>query len=463
MKKKKILSVEKIGGTSMSHFKEVLHNIILNKGDQPTFYNRLFVVSAYSNVTNLLLENKKNGKPGIYSDFVQTNSYAEKLNQLLDRLISINNGLKSLGLELDKANEFIRQRISQTEDMLMNISELVASGYVNRNSIYLTAREILASIGEAHSAFNSANIISNNGLNAVFIDLSGYHDSEYLSIDQRIRKSFSGIDISSVMPIVTGYTKGTEGIMRKFDRGYSEVTFAKIASLLRASQAIIHKEYHFCSADPGIVGEENAIPVCNTNYDVADQLADIWMEAVHPAVSKTLELAGIDLCIKNSFDPEHNGTLISKNFKNKESKVEIISGNKNVMVIEIHDPAMVGTVGFDKAIMDIFVKHSTSYLLKATNANSISIVIRRAQTKELIHELHQSFYQVVAKKAAIVCILGTNIGNPGILAQAARALADNKINIECVSQSLRQVNIQFVVNIDQYEEAVRALNRTFNP
>jgi aspartate kinase len=461
VKEIKMISVEKIGGTSMSRFEEVLNNIILNTANLKTSYNRIFVVSAYSNVTNLLLENKKTGAPGIYTEFVETNSCGDKLSQLLKKLIEINKGFASIGLDLKEADEFIKQRIKQTEYNLQNISDLITSGYVDKTSVWLSAREILASIGEAHAAFNSANIISKNGLNAIFLDLSGFHDSEYLTIDQRIQKAFSNIDLSKVIPVVTGYTKGTEGIMRKFDRGYTEVTFAKIAAYLKASEAIIHKEYHFCSADPGIVGEENAIPVCNTNYDVADQLADIWMEAVHPAVSKTLEMAGVSLRIKNTFDPNHPGTLISKDYKCKDSRVEIVSGTENVMVVEIHDPSMVGAVGFDKSIMDVFARYKISYLLKATNANSISIVIRKTDNNEFINELKESFFQVTLKDVAIVCVLGSNIGKPGILAQAASALSENSINIECVSQSLRQVNIQFVVKVADYEKAIKALNKAF--
>ena len=42
--------------------------------------------------------------------------------------------------------------------------------------------------------------------------------------------------------------------MRAFDRGYSEVTFSKIAVEVKADEAVIHKEYHLSSADPKIVG-----------------------------------------------------------------------------------------------------------------------------------------------------------------------------------------------------------------
>jgi aspartate kinase len=63
------------------------------------------------------------------------------------------------------------------------------------------------------------------------------------------------------------------------------------------------------------------------------------------------------------------------------------------------------------------------------------------------------------KKVAIVCAIGSNIAKPAVLARAAGALARNKINIECIAQSLRQVSMQFVINRNQFEKAIVALNQ----
>ena len=95
---------------------------------------------------------------------------------------------------------------------------------------------------------------------------------------------------------------------------------------VKADEAVIHKEYHLSSADPAIVGVENSRPVGATNFNVADQLADIGMEAIHPKASKPLEVAGINIRIKNTFEPDHPGTLISNDYMGEESRVEIISG-----------------------------------------------------------------------------------------------------------------------------------------
>ncbi len=267
----------------------------------------------------------------------------------------------------------------------------MASGYVSKQNILLAAREILASIGEAHSAFNSVDIIRNNGYHATFVDLCGFHDAEYLTIDERINRAFRELDCSSTIPVATGYTKGTEGIMREFDRGYSEVTFSKIAVEVKAHEAVIHKEYHLSSADPAIVGVKHSRPVGNTNFNVADQLADIGMEAIHPKASKPLETAGINIRIKNTFEPDHPGTVISREYKGEESKVEIISGTDRVTAIEVHDPYMVGQVGYDLNMMKVIQRHNLSYILKSTNANSITMVFwEKDITDALMLELQGS-------------------------------------------------------------------------
>lgn len=454
-----MLTVEKIGGTSMSQFKDVLNNIIIGKRKPDELYNRIFVVSAYNNVTNWLLEHKKTGEPGVYVQFLEGGDYSIGLDSLCHRLLLINKGFEEIGLNQKEAEEFIAYRIGQAKMMLHSLSKVLASGYVNSEDICLAAREILASIGEAHSAWNSVNILNNNGITARFIDLCGFNDSQPLTIDDRIHMAFSKMDFSKTLCVATGYTKGVEGIMRAFDRGYTEVTFSKIAVEVKANEAIIHKEYHLSSADPNIVGVDKTVPVGRTNFIIADQLADIGMEAIHPKASKPLELAGINIRIKNTFEPEHPGTLITKDYVSEKAKIEIVSGTDKVVAIEVHDPMMVGEVGFDLRIMKIYERVGVSYILKSTNANSITTVVwDNYKARELVKELEKEFYQVMTERVALVCVMGTNIAKPGFLYRAAKALCDNGINIESFGQSLRQVNMQFVIKREFYKASVIALN-----
>jgi aspartate kinase len=454
-----MLTVEKIGGTSMSQFGDCLNNIIKNGRTEENMYNRIFVVSAYNNVTNWLLEHKKTGEAGVYAKFLHNEEYETALDELCNKLLEINNTFESIGLDLQEAAQFITYRIEQAKTYLSSMYKVLTSGYVEKSNLYLAAREILASLGEAHSTWNTVNILKNNQINATFIDLCGFNDNESLTIDERIHKAFLEIDFSKTLCIATGYTKGTEGIMRAFDRGYSEVTFSKVAVDVKADEAVIHKEFHLSSADPNIVGIEKSIPVGRTNFIIADQLADVGMEAIHPKAAKPLELAGVKIRIKNTFEPNHPGTLISKDYVSPEPKIEIVSGTDKVLAFEVHDPLMVGEVGYDLKVMEIMKLYHISYILKSTNANSITMVVwDKPEAYKLLDDLKNQVYQLTVKPVAIVCAMGTNIAHPGFLYMGAKSLSDKNINIECFGQSLKQVNMQFVIKRECYKDAVKALN-----
>ena len=452
-----MLTVEKIGGTSMSAFADVLQNIIFH-GRGPA--NRILVVSAYAGVTNWLLENKKTGAPGVYHHITQHQDFAAALHEVLAKLKNLNQTYAPLGLDLAAADAFIEKRIGLAKTYLDSLTNVLASGYVNSANILQAAREILASIGEAHSAFNAVNILQNRGVGATLVDLSGFDDARALTIDERIRQAFAGIDFASTICIATGYCKGTEGIMREFDRGYSEVTFSKIAVAVRPQEAIIHKEYHLCSADPNLVGVDQCRPVGFTNYDVADQLADVGMEAIHPKASKPLEINAIDLRIKNTFEPDHPGTLITRDYVAAHKHVEVITGTDKVVIIDIYDPLMVGTVGFDLHLMQAFYDLGVSYIFKATSANSISLVIWQKDLRpELVPALAARYEKVAVENVSMVCLIGSNLDQPGLLARAAGALAAAGINIRSAGFALRQVNIQFILGREDYEPAIIALNK----
>jgi aspartate kinase len=109
--------------------------------------------------------------------------------------------------------------------------------------------------------------------------------------------------------------------------------------------------------------------------------------------------------------------------------------------------------------MELFRKHGVSYILKATNANSITHVLwDRSITPAFLEEMENAYEVVTVVPSAIVCAIGTNIAFPGVLARAAQALAQNRINVNAVSQSLRQTSMQFVIGRDDYRRAVTALN-----
>ena len=459
-------TVEKIGGTSMTRFGELMKNILIAGRKGPELYNRVFVVSAYGGVTNLLLENKKTAEPGIYAAFAAgDHTWQNKLEATRAELFRLNRTFEELGLDQQLADDFVNERMDGVKSCLKNLMQLRSFGHFRREDYLPAARELLSSVGEAHSAYNSTLILRKHGVNAVFVDLSGWKGQETGSMEETIHHHIDGLDFATCMPIVTGYAKCAEGVMAKFDRGYSEITFSKIAVLTDAREGIIHKEFHLSTGDPKLIGVDKVKIIGNTNFDIADQLSDMDMEAIHSKAAKEMEMKNIPIRVKNAFDPEHPGTLISRDYVSPTPRVEMICGRGDLIALEVHDPEMVGSVGYDHKLTECLARNGINYIAKNTNANTITHYIPQ-KSKNIdgcMEEMRRIFVHasVTETRVAVVSVIGTNMKIPGFLAKAAKALYEADINVLALDQVMRQVNIQFIVSRDDFKKAQIVLHREF--
>ncbi|MCD8521783.1 MAG: aspartate kinase [Saccharospirillaceae bacterium] len=463
-------TVEKIGGTSMSQYQDVLHNIWLrpyrHRTLGETLYQRVFVVSAYAGITNGLLEHKKSGEPGVYALFAEMDEnrpWQDKLQDVLNSMLAINTEMFAHDSMMQKrADQFIQQRIQDVRECLKHLEAVCSFGHFQLNDHLHRVREMLSALGEAHSAFNAVQLLRSHDVNARFIDLTNWRSDEQLSLDEHITQAFSDVDTSTEMPIVTGYTQCREGLMRTFDRGYSEMTFSKIATLTGAREAVIHKEYHLSTADPLLVGNGKVHPIGQTNYDVADQLANLGMEAIHPRAAAGLRKQNILLRIKNTFEPEHSGTVIHSDYCSSTPKVEIIAGTRNVWALEIFDQDMVGDPSYSQRMNDLVLESGVRVLTKDFNANTVTFYLKgnKRRINWLMERVQHAYPQadIRVEKLAMVSAIGSDMNITGLLQQAAGALSEAGVNIRSVHQAMRQVDIMFLVSDNDYASAVKALH-----
>ncbi|WP_226646470.1 aspartate kinase [Microbulbifer variabilis] len=457
-------TIEKIGGTSMSDYESVRDNII--KGSPDDLYNRVFVVSAYGGITDLLLEHKKSGQPGIFGLFssgIEDDSWLEKFNELGLKLREINKRLFGDGELLKEANLFLDERLQGAQKCLRDLQSLCQHGHFSLDAHLGTVREMLASLGEAHSAWNTSKLLQRDGVNACFVDLTGWRTSKHISLDERIRDAFANIDLSKQMPIVTGYAHSDKGLLISFDRGYSEMTFSRLAVLTGAKEAVIHKEFHLSSADPRLVGPDNAVPIGRTNYDVADQLANLGMEAIHPKAAKGLRQENIPLRVKNTFEPEHAGTLITGDYISDSPCVEIIAGCKGVYALEMFDQDMAGSLqDYDREVLAVIKRYKAHIISKDTNANTLThfLSTNLKTIKRIQSAIEERFpeAELNQRKVAIVSAIGSDMQIPGVLAKAVQSISNKDISVLAVHQSMRHVDMQFIVNESDYDVAVRTLH-----
>ncbi|WP_268807991.1 aspartate kinase [Roseisalinus antarcticus] len=454
-------TVEKIGGTSMSRVRDLLDTLFI--GDREDPYNRIFVVSAFGGITNLLLEHKKSGGAGVYAAFAndeEDSGWLTALKTVAEAMAKAHREVLDHPGDLAQADEFVRERVEGARSCLFDLQRLCSYGHFQLSSHMMSIRELLSGIGEAHSAFVTTLLLQRHGVNARLVDLSGWRDEGNLSLDERIRAGLSSVELTEELAIVTGYAQCGEGLMREFDRGYSEVTFATIAALTKAREAIIHKEFHLSSADPKLVGQDRVRKLGHTNYDVADQLSNMGMEAIHPKAAKTLRQADVPLRVTNAFEPHDPGTLIDD--KPAETPgVEIVCG-LNVVALELFEQDMVGVKGYDSTILEALKRHNVWIVSKTTNANTITHYVQASlkTARRVIADLVEIYpsAEISARSIAIVSAIGRDLSGLKGVTRGLAALEKAGVNVIAVHQTPRNVNLDFVLAAEDRDAGITALH-----
>ena len=459
-------SVEKVGGTSMAATSTLFDNVLIAGRKGADLYNRIFVVSAYAGITDLLLEHKKSGEPGVYGHFAAdegTDAWRGAMDNVRMAMKARNAEMFARPGSLAEANGFVDTRIDAVADCLDDLARLRSHGRFNVREQLMTVREMLAGLGEAHSAHSTALLLRDRGVNALFVDLTLWDENDQKDLDERISEAFAAIDLATAMPIVTGYAGCREGMVRRYARGYSEMTFSRIAVLTGAREAIIHKEFHLSSADPKLVGTDKACKIGRTNYDVADQLANLGMEAIHPGAGRGLRQTSIPLRVRNTFDREDGGTLISSDYVSDTPRVEIITGIRKMQALQFFEQDMVGVKGYDTAILDALERHGVWIVSKSSNANTIThyLAADAARVARVIKDLEQLYPQatITAQPMALVAAIGSDISRPGLVPDALNALAHAGIEMIALQHQIRNVDVQFIVACQDFDAAVKALHQ----
>lgn len=460
-------TVEKIGGTSMSRIDELRDTLIVRGRQGADLYGRILVVSAFGGITNLLLEHKKSGEPGAFAAFANNDSdhgWHDRLDRAADAMNEAHAQVLDHAADIKRADAFVRDRILGARNCLIDLQRLCSYGHFRLSEHMASTRELLSGLGEAHSAFVTTLMLQRAGVDARFIDLSGWHDGRDgggVTLDERITSAMEGVDPFAEMPIVTGYAQCAEGLMTEYDRGYSEVTFSRLAALTHAREAIIHKEFHLSSADPKLVGEAAVRKLGRTNYDVADQLSNLGMEAIHPKAAKTLRQSGVPLRVTNAFEPDDPGTLIDDQPAD-EPAVEIVTG-LDLIAFELFEQDMVGVKGYDASVLDALTRHKVRIVSKVSNANTIthyvdaSLKVMRRVEKDLAERYPSA--EISSRTISMVSAVGRDLAGLSVLTRGLQAIAGAGLEAIGASQGPRNVDVQFIMDREALNPAIAALHQ----
>lgn len=456
-------TVEKIGGTSMSRINELRDTLIIRGREGPDLYGRIFVVSAFGGITNLLLEHKKSGEPGVFAAFASENNdhgWMERLDRVSKAMTEAHTKVLDNPADIERANAFVDDRLLNARNCLIDLQRLCSYGHFRLSENMEQTRELLSGLGEAHAAFVTTLMLQRAGVNARFIDLSGWRTEGDVCLEERIGNAMNDVDPQTEMPIVTGYAQCAEGLMSQYDRGYSEVTFSQLAAMTSAREAIIHKEFQLSSTDPNLPGVKNVRKLGRTNYDVADQLSNMGMEAIHPKAAKTLRQADVPLRVTNAFEPDDPGTLIDDQAA-ETAAVEIVTG-LDLFALEVFEQDMVGVKGYDSAILKVLTQHNVRIVSKVSNANTITHYVDTS--KDVLRRVEQDLAgmypsaDVSVRSIGMASVIGRDLLGLSVLTRGLQAIAEAGLESIGASQGPRNVDVQFIMDRPSLEPAIVALH-----
>ena len=270
-----------------------------------------------------------------------------------------------------------------------------------------------------------------------------------------------------VIPGFFGVTK--ENQICTFSRGGSDITGSIIAAGVKAD---LYENFTdvdgIFAAHPGIIHQPHSIP--ELTYREMRELAYAGFSVLHDEALLPAYRGKIPLVIKNTNNPDHPGTRIVLEHSSDKFPVVGIAGDSGFVSINMSKYLMNREVGFGRKVLQILEDLNIGWEHMPTGIDDLSIILRSRELtpikeEEILRQLVQKAevdHAEIEHDLSIIMIVGEKMkSHIGVTATATRALSENKINIQMMSQGSSEVSIMFVVNKEQEKAAIKALYQAF--
>ena len=270
-----------------------------------------------------------------------------------------------------------------------------------------------------------------------------------------------------VIPGFFGITQ--KGQICTFSRGGSDITGSIIAAGVKAD---LYENFTdvdgIFAAHPGIIQKPNLIP--ELTYREMRELAYAGFGVLHDEALIPAYRGKIPLVIKNTNNPDHPGTKIVLKHSDKAIPVVGIAGDSNFVSINMSKYLMNREVGFGRKVLQILEELNIRWEHMPTGIDDLSIILRERELtpikeEEILRQLTQKIevdHAEIEHNLSIIMIVGEKMkSHIGLTATATKALSDNNINIQMISQGSSEVSIMLVVNSEQEKAAIQSLYKAF--
>ena len=456
------MKVLKFGGTSVADSKNI-HQVLSIVKNTSVTHKVVVVVSAMGKTTDALIQGAKMAeqKNKAYKDLllsleehhIKTTQELVPVQQQREQISYVKQLFKQLGTIYEGC--FLLQELSpRTLAKISSFGELLSSFIISvaavkeMDAVYKDSRDLI--------------VTSNNYLGALV---------DFESTNKKIQTFFSSHHHR--VTIVPGFVaRTTEGKTTTLGRGGSDYSAAIYAAALMADELQIWTDVSgMFTANPKVV--KQAYEISHISYQEAMELSHFGASVIYPPTIQPILQKEIPILIKNTFQPEDKGTLITKETE-QNSAAKGISHIDKIALITLEGIGMVGIPGFSKRLFEALSLHQINIILitQASSELSICIAVTEDETQLARKAINETFaYEIqlkrvkpveIEKNLSIIALVGDNMkSHQGLSGKMFSALGKNNVNVRAIAQGASEKNISAVIAKNDAKKALNTLHERF--
>ena len=451
----------KFGGTSVGSVKSILSLKKIVEAEART-QPVVVVVSALGGITDKLISTSQMALKGDDKWREEFDAMVTRHHQMIDTIITDDKKRVDLFNKVDQLFDqlksiyygvyLIHDLSKKTEDTIVSYGERLSSN-------------IVATMIKGGKRMNSRDFIRTEKKN-------GKHRLAAELTNALVREAFKDMPDVAVVPGFISRDKDT-GETTNLGRGGSDYTAAIIAAALDAEVLEIWTDVDgFMTADPRVI--KTAYTINELSYIEAMELCNFGAKVIYPPTIYPVCVKNIPIKVKNTFNPEHPGTLIKDHIENDQKPIKGISSIKGTTLITVTGLSMVGVIGVNRRIFTTLANKGISVFMvsQASSENSTSIGVRDEDANDAVEVLNAEFAKEIEEGAmfpmhaesglATIAIVGENMKHsPGIAGKLFGTLGRSGISVIACAQGASETNISFVVDGKFLRKSLNVLHDSF--
>ena len=458
------MKVLKFGGTSVANAKNIklVLEIIKNKAIDTQL---VVVVSAFSGVTDLLVlaaqkaAEKDISYKNIVSEIEQKHHIAIKEllpeSEQKSTISGFDYELNLLKTLLDGCY-LLGELSSRTSDTILSFGEIFSS--------LIIAEALIQEIPESSHADSRNFIKTNNHFGKAIVNFE---------LTNKLINDFSQFRDKKVTVIPGFIASSIDNNNTTLGRGGSDYTAAIVAAALNASHLEIWTDVNgMFTANPRIVKQAQSIE--KISYQEAMELSHFGAKVLYPPTIQPVLTKNIPILIKNTFDPNAEGTYISNQNLLQSNPIKGISHIDKIALLTLEGSGMIGISGSSKRLFEVLSNENINviFITQASSEHSICIGILNGDAEKAQISIDKAFeleiaqnkidHCIVEKNLCIVALVGENMKNhQGLSGKMFSTLGKNNVNIRAIAQGASERNISVVINENDVKKALNALHERF--